>query len=119
MALGRSRWRELLGLAQTVASAIRAGGEPERFAWEDFRRRLNSTPASGLPLERWGVSGSLAVQAFLAAGKGLLVAQEPERRTAFAVLTHTSAQLVDAMLDQTATEDAQASWGRQFPKEFD
>lgn len=119
LAFGRSRWRELLALAAEVAAAKREALPLDPFKWADFKARLEKTPAAGLPLDRWGVGGAHAVQSFLAAGRGLIVAAEPRRVVAFAGLLTTSARLLEELLDDAASEEAKVSWGRQFPAEHD
>lgn len=119
LAFGRSRWRDLLTLSSEVAAAKGVGLALDPFKWADFKARLEKTPPSGLPLERWGVSGAQAYQAFMAAGRGLIVAAEPRRIQTFATLLGTAARLLEELLDDAATHDAQTTWGRQFPAERD
>jgi hypothetical protein len=119
LAFGRSRWRELLKLAASVGAAMRDARTPDQFQWADFKARLEKTPPSGLPLDRWGVSGAQAYQAFLSAGRGLVVAAEPRRQRAFGVMVIEAAKLLEDLLDDAASQDAAASWGRQFPREAD
>ncbi len=119
LTFGRSRWRTLISEGKDCARAFIDGRPVHEFTWSSFKRNLEKTPPSGLPLEKWGVSGPQAYQSFLAAGRGLIVAATPNRIQAFARLLMTAGTLLEDLLDETATLEAAASWGRQFPGEGD